>query len=118
MDQSNWSVREEYISIFHPNIPPVILGMVNGYVATDTVVPSVENILCNKLNIQPFLVKYASIYCTLSREYFPRPPEIFLPWVQYIPIFHAEGLNIYNMYIQSTKLIYFYKGEFIGTSSI
>ena len=71
MDQSNWSVR---ISIFHPNIPPVILVMVNGYVTTDTVVPSVENILCNKLNIQPFLVKYAGIYCTLGREYFPRPP--------------------------------------------
>ena len=24
--------------MFHPNIPPLILGMVNGYVATDTVV--------------------------------------------------------------------------------
>ena len=51
-DQSNWSVGVEYISMFHPNIPPLILGMVNGYVATDIVVPSVENILCNKLNIQ------------------------------------------------------------------
>ena len=49
MDQSNWSVQVEYISIFHPNIPPLILGMVNGYVATDTVVPSVENILCTLL---------------------------------------------------------------------
>ena len=48
--------------------------MVNGYVSTDRVVPSVENILCNKLNIQPFLVKYAGIYCTPGREYFPRPP--------------------------------------------
>ena len=38
MDQSNWSVGVEYISMFHPNIPPLILGMVNGYVATDTVV--------------------------------------------------------------------------------
>ena len=72
-DQSNWSIRVEYISIFNPNIPPVILRMVNGYVATDTVVPSVENILSTKLNIQPFLVKYAGIYCTPSREYFPRP---------------------------------------------
>ena len=72
-DQSNWSVRVEYISIFNPNIPSMILGMVNGYIAMDTVVPSVE-ILCNKLNIQPFLVKYAGIYCTLGREYFTRPP--------------------------------------------
>ena len=32
------------ISIIHPNIPPLILGMVNEYVATD-------NILCN--NDQP-----------------------------------------------------------------
>ena len=61
-----------YIDI-PPNIPPVILGMVNGYVAMDIVVPSVENILCNKLNIQPFLVKYSGIYCTLGSEYFSRP---------------------------------------------
>ena len=27
-----------------------------------------------------------------------RPREIFLPKVQYLSIFHAEGLNIYNMY--------------------
>ena len=31
-------VRRGGILIFHPNIPPLILGMVNGYVATDTVV--------------------------------------------------------------------------------
>ena len=73
--------------------------MVNGYVATDTVVPSVEKILCNKLNIQPFLVKYATIYCTLGREYFPRPPASGNIPALYIPIFHAEGLNIYNIYI-------------------
>ena len=51
-DQSNWSVGVEYISMFRPNIPPLIRRMVNGYVAMDTVVPSVENIQCNKLNIQ------------------------------------------------------------------
>ena len=65
-DQKNWSVRVEYILIFHPYIPPVILGMVYGYVAMDTVVPSVENILCNKLNIQPFLVKYSGILLHLQ----------------------------------------------------
>ena len=37
-DQSNWFVGVEYISMFHPNVPPLILRMVNGYVATDTVV--------------------------------------------------------------------------------
>ena len=47
-DQPNLSVAVEYISMFHPNIPP-ILHMVNGYNAADTVVPSV---VCNKLNIQ------------------------------------------------------------------
>ena len=26
-----------------------------------------------------------------------RPREIFLPWVQYLSIFHAEGWNIYNL---------------------
>ena len=31
-------VRRGGILIFHPNIPPLILGMVNGYVATDTVI--------------------------------------------------------------------------------
>ena len=35
-------------------------------------------------------------YCTLGREYFPRPParEIFLPWVQYtdIPLGKVEYL--------------------------
>ena len=42
MDQSNWFVGVEYISMFHPNVPPLILRMVNGYVATDTVVPRRE----------------------------------------------------------------------------
>ena len=37
----------------------------------ETIVPKVENIF---LGLQP--------------------REIFLPWVQYIPIFHSEGLNI------------------------
>ena len=41
-DQSNWFVGVEYISMFHPNVPPLILRMVNGYVATDTVVPRRE----------------------------------------------------------------------------
>ena len=50
MDQSNWSVGVEYISMFHPNIPPVIHAQ--WYVAMDIVVPLVQNILCNKLNIQ------------------------------------------------------------------
>ena len=59
--------------MFHPNVPPLILRMVNGYVTTDTVVPSVENILCNKLNIQNPSLWNISIYCTLGREYFPWP---------------------------------------------
>ena len=42
MDQSNWFVGVVYISMFHPNVPPLILHMVNGYVATDTVVPRRE----------------------------------------------------------------------------
>ena len=37
-DQSNWFVGVEYISMFHPNVPPLILRVVNGDVATDTVV--------------------------------------------------------------------------------
>ena len=28
-----------------------------------------------------------------------RPREIFLPWVQYLSIFHAKGWNIYNIYM-------------------
>ena len=28
--------------------------------------------LCNKINIQPFLVEYR-LYCTLGSEYLPRP---------------------------------------------
>ena len=54
--------------------------------------------LCNKINIQPFLVDniaplVVNIYLGL------RPWEIFLPWVQYLSIFHAEGWNIYNIYL-------------------
>ena len=26
------------------------------------------------------------------------PRKIFLPWVQYVSLFHVEGLNIYNIY--------------------
>ena len=56
--------------MFHPNVPPLILLMVNGYVATETVVPR----LCNKLNIQNPSLCNIGIYCTLGREYFPHPP--------------------------------------------
>ena len=57
--------------MFHPNIPPPLLRMVNGYVATDTVVPSVENILCNKLNIQN-----PSLFISAYIAYFPRPSAL------------------------------------------
>ena len=36
MDQSDRSVRVNYISIFHPNNLPLVLGMLVGCVATDT----------------------------------------------------------------------------------
>ena len=36
MDQSNHSIGVEYFWIFYPNIPPLELGMLIGYVATDT----------------------------------------------------------------------------------
>ena len=36
MDQSDRSVGVEYFSIFHPNIPPLVLGMLVGCVAMDT----------------------------------------------------------------------------------
>ena len=36
MDQSNHSVGVDYISIFHPNNPPLVLGMLVGCVAMDT----------------------------------------------------------------------------------
>ena len=36
MDQSDRSVGVNYISIFHPNNPPLVLGMLVGCVATDT----------------------------------------------------------------------------------
>ena len=36
MDQSNRSIGVDYISIFHPNNPPLVLGMLAGCVATDT----------------------------------------------------------------------------------
>ena len=36
MNQSDRSIVVEYFSIFHPNIPPLVLGMLIGCVATDT----------------------------------------------------------------------------------
>ena len=36
MDQSDRSIGVDYISIFHPNNPPLILGMLIGCVAKDT----------------------------------------------------------------------------------
>ena len=36
MDQSDRSVGVDYISIFYPNNPPLVLGMLVGWVATDT----------------------------------------------------------------------------------
>ena len=38
MDQSDRSVGVDYISIFHPNNPPLVLGMLVGCVATIPVV--------------------------------------------------------------------------------
>ena len=36
MDQSDCSVGVDYTSIFHPNNPPLVLGMLVGCVTTDT----------------------------------------------------------------------------------
>ena len=36
MDQSDRSVGVDYITIFHPNNPPLGLGMLLGCVAVDT----------------------------------------------------------------------------------
>ena len=36
MDQLDRSLRVDYLSIFHPNNPPLVLGMLVGCVATDT----------------------------------------------------------------------------------
>ena len=36
MDQSDRFVGVDYISIFHPNNPPLVSGMLIGCVATDT----------------------------------------------------------------------------------
>ena len=36
MDQSDRSVRVDYISIFHPNNPHMVLGILVGCVAMDT----------------------------------------------------------------------------------
>ena len=36
MDQSDSSVGVDYISIFHPYKPPLVLGMLVGYVAMDS----------------------------------------------------------------------------------
>ena len=69
----------------------------------------VENILCNKLNIQNPSLWNIGIYCTLGREYFPRPSASEnIPTLGFniiiIPIFHAEGLNIkYYIYVCSRK---------------
>ena len=55
--------------------------------------------LCNEINIQPFLVEYDNIAPLVVNIYLGlRPREIFLPWVQYLSIFHAEGWIIYNIY--------------------
>ena len=36
LDKSDRSVGVDYLSIFHPNNPPLALGMLIGYVAMDT----------------------------------------------------------------------------------
>ena len=36
MDQSDRSIGVDYISIFHPNNPSLVLGMLVGLVAMDT----------------------------------------------------------------------------------
>ena len=36
MDQSDHSAGVDYISIFNPNNSPLVLGMLVGYVTTDT----------------------------------------------------------------------------------
>ena len=36
MDQSDRSVEVDYLSIFHPNNPPLVLGMLVGCIASDT----------------------------------------------------------------------------------
>ena len=36
MDQSDHSVGVDYLSIFHPNNPTLVLGMLVGCVATDS----------------------------------------------------------------------------------
>ena len=36
MNQSDRSIGVDYLSIFHPNKPPLVLGMLVGCVATDT----------------------------------------------------------------------------------
>ena len=44
MDQSAHSVGVDYISIFHPNNPPLVLSMLLGCVATIPVV-SIEAVM-------------------------------------------------------------------------
>ena len=46
MDQSNGLVGVDYLSIFHPNNPPLVLGMLIGCVATDT--SSIPELLTEK----------------------------------------------------------------------
>ena len=36
MDQSDHSIGVHYLSIFHPNNPPLLLGMLVGCITTDT----------------------------------------------------------------------------------
>ena len=53
--------------------------------------------LCNKINIQPSLWNIDDIAPLVVNIYLGlRPRELFLPWVQYLSIFLAEGWNIYN----------------------
>ena len=53
--------------------------------------------LCNKINIHPSLWNIDNIAPLVVNIYLGlRPREIFLPWVQYLSIFQAEGWNMYN----------------------
>ena len=61
--------------------------------------------LWNIDNIAPLVV---NIYLGLL------PREIFLPWVQYLSLFHALGWNIYNIYIYPVvKLLSSFTGIYI-----
>ena len=57
--------------------------------------------LCNKFIFNPSLWNIDNIAPLVMNIYLGlRPREIFLPWVQYLSIFHAEGWNIYHMYMR------------------